>query len=188
MLDLFDTIKSLTSSDIPDVEFLTIFNAYHITDNIDQYVDKRSGLTIAAHTNEYCKLVIPDKTTGLDGDKPPLYFPSGGYSLDVAQYVDYIPEQILDPTYREPLKIILIALGLGYDDNDPHDFVPIEVVDMEGHDEIRMESDLIRSDVEQNISSVEKESYGTPDVYEYIAWSGIILTVVVIVLMWRRYI
>ncbi len=188
MLDLFDTIKSLTSSDIPDVEFSMVFNAHHIIENIDAYTD-RSGHNIAAHTNEYCKLVAPDKTTGEDDNtKPPLYFPSGGYSLDVAQYVKYIPDEILKPGYKEAATYILIALGLGYDDNDPHIFKPIEVIDLEGHDDERMESDLIRSYVEQQFVPVEAESYNTPEVYEYMAWGGIALTVVIIVLMWRRYI
>ena len=188
MLDLFDTIKSLTSSDIPDVEFSMVFNAHHIIENIDAYID-RSGHNIAAHTNEYCKLIAPNKTTGEDdNNEPPLYFPSGGYSLDVAQYVKYIPDQMLEPGYKEAATYILIALGLGYDDNDPHIFKPIEVIDLEGHDDERMESDLIRSYVDLQFVPVEKESYNTPEVYEYLAWSGIALTVVIIVLMWRRYI
>ena len=174
MLDLFDTIKSLTSSNVPDVEFSMVFNAYDWTDD---------------NGYQYCKMVAPDKTTGADDPtRPPLYFPMGGYTLDVAQYVKYIPDSVLDSGQKTAAEYILIALGLGYDDNDPHVFSPKTVSDLQGHDDVRMQSDLIRSYVEQNIRSVETESYGTPEYYEYIAWGGIALTVVVIVLMWRRYI
>lgn len=188
ILDLFDTIKSLTSSEIPDVEFSMVFDANYLPEYVDEYCDK-SGRHIDAHTNEYCKMVVPDKTTGdPDPTKPPLYFPAGGYSLDLAQYVQYIPDSIMDADERDAAWYILVALGLGYDDNDPHIFKPVELVDLSGHDDLRMQSDLIRSYVDQNISSVEKESYDIPDVFQFIAWGGIALTVVVIVLMWRRYI
>ena len=174
MLDLFDTIKSLTSSDIPDVEFSMVFNAH-------DYFDEAGY--------EYSKLVPPDKTTGNDDPtRPPLYFPSGGYTLDVAQYVKYIPDSILNEEYKKAATWILIALGLGYDDNDPHILTPIKVSDLAGHDDVRMQSDMIRSYVNQKISSAEVESYSTPEIYEYIAWGGIAITVLVIVLMWRRYI
>ena len=138
---------------------------------------------------QYCKMVAPDRETGLpDPTKPPLYFPMGGYTLDVAQYMQYIPDTIMDADEREMARYILIALGLGFDDNNPHVFSPKTVSDLSGHDDVRMQSDLIRSYVDQNISSVEKESYEIPDVFQFIAWGGIALTVVVIVLMWRRYI
>ena len=174
MLDFFDTIKSLTSSDIPDVDFSMVFNAYDWTDD---------------NGYQYCKMVAPVQETGADdATKPPLYFPMGGYTLDIAQYVQYIPDSILDANEKTAARYILIALGLGYDDNNPHIFTPRQVSDLDGHDDVRMQSDLIRSYVHQNIRSVETESYGIPDYYEYIAWGGIALTVVVIVLMWRRYI
>lgn len=174
MLDLFDTIKSLTSSDIPDLSFDMIFNGHDYTDS---------------HGNVYSKLVPPkkDDRTQDDTTRPPLYFPKGGYEMDLAQYVQYIPDKIMDPEYKEAARLILIALGLGND--EAHSiYNAANVSDLEGHDEIRVNSDLIRSYVSQNFSTVERESYSTPVVYQYIAWIGIALTVVIITLMWRRYI
>lgn len=175
MLDLFDTIKSLTSSDVPDLSFSMLFNGHDYTDD---------------HGNTYSKLVPPkkDDKTQDDDTRPPLYFPKGGYELDLAQYVKYIPDAILDPDYKEAATYILIALGLGNDDNDPHIFSAVNVSDLEGRDYDRMQSDLIRSYVSENFSTVERESYSTPEVYQYIAWTGLALTVIIIVLMWRRYI
>ena len=175
MLDLFDTIKSLTSSDVPDLSFSMLFNGHDYTDD---------------HGNVYSKLVPPkkDDKTQDDDTRPPLYFPKGGYELNLAQYVKYIPDSVLDPDYKEAATYILIALGLGNDDNDPHIFSAVNVSDLEGRDYDRMQSDLIRSYVSENFSTVERESYSTPEVYQYIAWTGLALTVIIIVLMWRRYI
>jgi len=174
MLDLFDTIKSLTSSDVPDLSFSMLFNGHETTDH---------------YGNEYSILVPPkkDDKTQDDTTRPPIYFPKGGYELNLAQYIQYIPDTVMDPDYKEAAKLILIALGLG-DDETLGIYNAANVADLEGRDDVRVQSDLIRSYVSQNFSTVERESYSTPEVYQYIAWAGIALTVVIITLMWRRYI
>ena len=102
-------------------------------------------------------------------------------TLNLAQYVQYIPDDVLDTEKKETLRDILIALRLGEDG-----VIKAITVDEENYNASKMDSELIRAYVNQNISSVENESYLTPEVYQYIAWIGLAVTALTFILMWRR--
>lgn len=86
-LDLFDTIKSLTSSDIPDATVTASLNASHYTE--DGY--------------DYCKLA--SKKTG----GPAFYFPWGPYEITGEMVKDLIPIHDSDSVLRKVIKNLVIA-------------------------------------------------------------------------------
>ena len=159
MLDLFDTIKSLTSSEIPDIGITCNFDAKDYNDG----------------TYDYCRLT----TTG---DEPAIFdIPWQGYNLDLCQMVKNIPESVLPGTHEEIVAgkavtvAIMAALGLNH----------IEVGDISGDEVTQNECAAIESEVDSAIAEFEVTSYHTPEVYIWIAVGGSILTVAAVIILWR---
>ena len=88
-LDLFDTIKSLTSSDIPDITFIDKFQAEDYTEG----------------GYEYCKLTA-QRTSGTG---PVLYLPYGPYCINGEMIQSLLPD-----ISSEQLRIIAEAIVMAF--------------------------------------------------------------------------
>jgi hypothetical protein len=114
-LDLFDTIKSLTSSDVPDVTFSVSMDASKYTD---------------ASGYDYCK-VVSKKTGG-----PAFYLPYGPYRIDGAMVDEAIPD---DLPADDRVKIALDALVLAFFID------PVEVKDISSDETTRQKCAEVRA-------------------------------------------
>ncbi len=159
MLDLFDTIRSLTSSEIPDIGITCGFMAKDYNDG----------------TYDYCRL------STISDDPAIVDIPWGGYNLDLCQLVKNIPESMLPGTHEEIVAgkavtvLIMAALGLDH----------IEVGDISEDVTKQNECALIETEVDSMIESFEVTSYHTPDTYIWLATGISAITIVVILVMWR---
>jgi hypothetical protein len=91
MLDLFDTIKSLTGKSIPDVFFVADLAATKYTDD---------------YGYEYTIL-------DLKGTETTLYFPLGGYALNTSVLIYLVPSSILPDAVKDILYVVFTVLGWG---------------------------------------------------------------------------
>ena len=158
MLDLFDTIKSLTSSDVPDASMTGLFRAENVTD---------------AHGNEYCKLTL-QKNDGTEGDV--IKLPKNGYSLDVCDLIELVPDDVLTRDQKDRLCDLMVTLGW----ND----IPLEdITDDIGKKE---ECAILKAYVNENIMEDDKENYTIPEVYVIIASVGLGIVSILALFMWRR--
>ena len=159
MLDLFDTIKSLTSSEIPDIGITCGFMAKDYNDG----------------TYDYCRL------STISDDPAIVDIPWEGYNLDLCQWVKNIPESMLPGTHEEIVAgkavavLVMAALGLDH----------IEVGDISGDEAKQNECALIETEVDSMIESFEVTSYHTPQTYIWLAAGISAVTIAVIIIMWR---
>ena len=158
MLDLFDTIKSLTGSDLPDASVTGRFEASNYTDT---------------HGYEYCKLVLQkdDGSTGFT-----VNLPKAGYMLTIGDLVEQIPDYIIDPSTKNDIALIIDMIGW----ND------IEVKDISDDLATKNECRMIRSYVNAMVDEDNIESYVIPTVYVVAAIMGIAICLATVMLIWRR--
>ncbi len=90
MMDVFETIKSLTSTDLPDVSFTATLKASDFTD---------------ADGFEYCKL------ESLKDGGPVFQISTGGYVLDLVRLAGDIPDYIISDKVKIAMEIVFLALG-----------------------------------------------------------------------------
>ena len=90
MMDIFQTIKSLTSSDIPDMAFTGTMKA-------SEYVD--------SHSYEYCKL------ESLKEGGPTFMLSTGAYSLNMGRLVNNLPSYIISDGVKVAINIVFAAIG-----------------------------------------------------------------------------
>ena len=158
MLDLFDTIKSLTSSDVPDASMTGLFKAENIKDS---------------HGNDYCKLTL-QKDDGTEGAVFKL--PKAGYALDLCDFIELIPDDVLDQDQKDRLCDLMDDLGW----ND------IELENITDDIGKKEECGILKAYVTENIMADDEEDYSIPDVYVAIAGAGLGIAAVVALMMWRR--
>ena len=154
-MDLFDTIRSLTGKDVPDITIVDLFNAV-------QYTDGRGY--------KYSRLVT-DRDDSLKFD-----LPRAAYTLDYAKLAMLIPDTIIDTAGKVAVAVFFTAIG--WDD--------IDVGDMSDDPSLKYECKGIRNYVDERIIDDNKESYPVPTVYIGIAAAGISVSVIVLLLIWRR--
>ena len=155
-LDLFDTIKSLTSSDVPDVTFSVSMDASKYTD---------------ASGYEYCK-VVSKKTGG-----PTFYLPYGPYRIDGAMINEAIPD---DLPADDRVKIALDALVLAFF------LDPVEVKDISGDETTRQKCAEVRAYADGKLDVEEQTNYTIPAVYLGLAIAGLAAASILFILMRRR--
>ena len=90
-LDVFDVIKSLTSTDVPDMYFTADINLSN---------------TVGDDGNKYVSLDIKRGEGSND-----IRFPLGGYTLDLTRVVNLIPEKILSNETKIIIDLALVMLG-----------------------------------------------------------------------------
>ena len=90
MMDVFETIQSLTSTDLPDVSFTATLKASDFTD---------------ADGFEYCKL------ESLKDGGPVFQISTGGYVLDLVRLAGDIPDYIISDKVKIAMEIVFLALG-----------------------------------------------------------------------------
>ena len=157
MLDLFQTIKSLTSSDVPDLSVTGTFRAENVTD---------------ARGYKYCQLTLVNKGV----DSTVFKIPKAGYTLNLSEIVMMIPDYVIDHDKKEDIADVLTALG--WDD--------IDVGDISDNTPKKDECSMLYAYVDEKISEDDKESYPIPETYLIISYSGLGIAAVLIFLMWRR--
>ena len=95
MMDVFDTIKSLTSADMPDISFTATLDASNGTDD--------GGYE--------CCILESLKSSG-----PTFNLSTGAYMLNLNQVIDDIPDYMLSTKVKNTMKIIVTALGWNHID------------------------------------------------------------------------
>ena len=90
MMDVFKTINSLTSSDIPDMSFTATLEASNDTD---------------AHGNQYCKL------KSLKDGGPTFMISAGAYTLNLNMLVSDLPSYIISDKVKIAVQLIFTAMG-----------------------------------------------------------------------------
>ena len=158
MLDLFETIKSLTSSDVPDASMTGLFKAENVKDS---------------HGNDYCKLTL-QKDDGTEGDVFKL--PKAGYSLDLCDLIELVPDDVLSREQKDRLCVLMEDLGW----ND------IELENITDDIGKKEECAILKAYVTENIMEDDKEDYTIPVVYVSIAGAVLGIAAVLALLMWRR--
>ncbi len=158
MLDLFDTIKSLTSSDIPDASMTGRFRAENTTD---------------AHGYKYCQLTLL-KDDGTEGTVFKL--PKAGYTLNLCDLVNMIPDYVIDSSRKGDICAVIHAFG--YDD--------IEIKDITNDIGKKDECSILQAYVNEKITEDDTESYTVPTEYVISATVILLVSCILISLMWRR--
>ena len=92
MLDLFDTIKSLTGKKLPDITFLDVMDASEYTDTYGYW---------------YCKL----DSRKTDGGT--YYLPKDGYVLRLSNLIRDLPSNIIDKELQEEIADFLETVAWG---------------------------------------------------------------------------
>ena len=157
MMDLFETIKSLTSSDVPDTSMTGKFKAENITD----------------HGHDYCRLTLL-KDDGTEGDVFKL--PKGGYALNMCDLIELVPDDVLTPDQKTRLCDLMVTFH--WDD--------IELDDITDNIGKKEECAILKAYVTENIMEDDKEDYTIPEMYVSIAGAGLVIVAVLALLMWRR--
>ena len=158
MLDLFDTIKSLTSTDVPDASIRGDFDANNTTDS-EGY--------------EYCEITLK-KDDGTPGETYEI--PKAGYVLKLGDMVLKIPDYLLSNTKKEALRLVLIAIGW----ND------IDVRDISNDQATQARISEVSTYVDDMIVDDDIPSYTVPIEYSIAAVVGIALSAILMVLVRRR--
>ena len=158
MLDLFDTIKSLTSSDVPDASMTGSFEAENYTDT---------------NGYDYCKLTLLkyDSTPGTT-----VEIPKAGYVLRWGELVQDIPDYLISPAKKTSISLILAAIGW----ND------IDVCDISHNQTVQNRIASINSYVNEKIVEDDIPSYHVPIEYTISAAVGLSLTAILLILVRRR--
>ena len=158
MLDLFDTIKSLTSSEVPDITITGLFRAENVTD---------------ARGYDYCQMTLQNK----DGSSGTVIkIPKSAYTLDLADIVMMIPDYLIDHERRQQIADILTFLGW----ND------IDVKDISKDLGKQDECSILNSYVNEKISEDDIEYYDIPFTYRIIAYVGLGIAGILALMIWRR--
>ena len=158
MLDLFDTIKSLTGSSVPDATVTGRFRAENITD---------------ARGYEYCKLTLL-KDDGTDGVV--IKLAKAAYSLDLRDVLPLIPDRIISQETKDKISTALGLLGWG----------DIDVKDISNDIGKKDECSMVMSYVNEKIVEDNQESYVVPEGYLIAAMAGTCVTALFVFLIWRR--
>ena len=166
MLDLFDTIRSLTGSSVSDITFTDKFDAVNLTD---------------ARGYDYCRLT-PKNSDGkvydilLNTYSKVYDIPRDAYTLDYCQIVIDIPDSILDDSGKILLGIFFYAIG----------WSDIDVGDISHNQSMKDQCAYIRAYVDKMITDDDFESYSVPVPYATAAGIGIAVAAVMFLLVRRR--
>ena len=161
MLDLFDTITSLTSAEMPDMGFTCGFTASDFNDG--KY--------------DYCRLKDPRENPS-EG----IYnIAWNGYHINFGQMVWNLPDSIFPVDQARVIEAktyayaILGAMGL----ND------VDVADISNDPTTEAKCNWIEDYVNETIDKDEVTSYHIPELYIYLSAGGIILAAAVFILLLR---
>lgn len=158
MLDLFDTIKSLTSSEVPDISVTGTFRAKNMTD---------------ARGYEYCQLTLVNK----DGTYGTVFkLAKAAYTLNLSDFVMMIPDYVIDHDKKQDIADIIGVLQWNN----------IDVCDISNNSPKQDECSMVKSYVNQKILEDDVESYPVPFEYRIIAYVGLGISVVLMLMIWRR--
>lgn len=98
MLDVFETIKSLASTEIPDIGFKATFDCED---------------TVDTNGHTYCKL------KSIKDGGPEFRIPWGGYTADFTRIVKLIPDTVIKPETKDIIDLVIE--GIGWNDIDVKD-------------------------------------------------------------------
>ena len=159
MLDLFDTIESLTSAEMPDIGLTGDYKAWDYNDG--EY--------------DYCRIqTITSEPAIFD-------FGWNGYNIDTCQLIMNIPDSILPGTDAQKAagKAVAVAIvtQMGY--------AYIDVHDLSSDPATASKCARIESHVNAMIDKDEVTSYHIPDLYIWLAGGGLALTAAVVLVLWR---
>ena len=159
MLDLFDTIKSLTGKEPPDITFKSVLDA-------EGWVYDAWGYR--------CTQMISEGPEHKNYQIHP-----GAYYYNLSFIVANIPDSVLSADKKAALIAVL---------NSPEciGWANIHVKDISTDEGTKQQCADIRDYVNEMIMEDDIESYKTPQEYIFISIAGIIVSIAVIVLMWRR--
>ena len=131
------------------------------TDKFDasQYADARGY--------HYTRLVSPRNTFDL---------PRSAYTLSYSELALMLPGQIISDAGKVILSLFFAAIG--WDD--------IDVGDISDDQQMRNQCRELRAYVDRMIEEDNQESYPVPEQYIWVSAIGISVSVVVLLLMWRR--
>ena len=159
MLDLFDTIKSLTGKEPPDITFESVLDA-------EGWLYDAWGYR--------CTRMVSEGPEHYEYNIHP-----GAYYYNLSSIVANIPDSVLSEDKKAALISVL---------NSPEciGWANIHVKDISTDEGTKQQCAEIRDYVNDMIMEDDIENYKTPLEYIYISIAGIIVSIAVIALIWRR--
>ena len=157
MVDIFETMKSLTDMKFPAIELV-------------------ADVTVRNYVDEYGYKYAWASLIDSKGEEKNLLISFGPYVLDIALFIDLVPSEILTDGQKLLIVAALAMVGL----------LKFNVADISGDPATQEKIASVDNHVDTMIKYDEEPKFSIPEVYIYAAVVGFIALLGVGILYWRR--